>query len=198
MSEGIGAANVRKEIERRDRPHQGVFEAERIPEIAAHAPALDVRHREKNKKRHCRRAGEKAKREQRPEHKFGDRYCRRPQPARAVAGLVELRGQRFQAIDLEAGAGKPAEGHAQAMRNERKADNDAKQRLGDRSKRRVGIGKAPSDERRRMRHCYSLISPRLTLTPSRVSTVFVARPFVSISTEQAPEFSSSLSNLKSP
>src|SRR5260370_37048254 len=88
MIEGIETAAVNKEIERRDRPHQGVFEAERIPEIAAHAPALDVRHREKNKNRHCRRAGEKATRDQRPEHKFGDRYCRRPQPARAVAGLV--------------------------------------------------------------------------------------------------------------
>src|SRR5712671_3515120 len=182
MIEGIETAAVNKEIERRDRPHQGVFEAECIPEIAAHPPALDVRHREKNKNRHCRRAGGKAKREQRPEHQFGHRYCRRPQPARAVAGLVELRGQRFQAIDPEAGAGEPAEGHAQAMRNEREADNDAKQRRCGRSKRPVGVGKLWSDERCRIRHCYSLISPRLTLTPSRVSMVFVARPFASIST----------------
>src|SRR5260221_11775515 len=34
MIEGIETAAVNKEIERRDRPHQGVFEAKCIPEIA--------------------------------------------------------------------------------------------------------------------------------------------------------------------
>src|SRR2546428_11785401 len=41
--ERVGAPAVHEEIERRDGPHQRVFETELVPEIAADAPALVIR-----------------------------------------------------------------------------------------------------------------------------------------------------------
>src|SRR5215470_8891623 len=40
MIERVKTAAVNEKIERRSRPQKGVFEPERIPEIAAHAPAF--------------------------------------------------------------------------------------------------------------------------------------------------------------
>src|ERR1700724_824065 len=62
-------------------------------------------------------------------------------------------------------------------------DDDAQQGLGDGGKCQIDVRKARHDERRRrIGHCYNLISPRLTLTPSRAWIDFFARSFASIST----------------
>src|SRR5215471_763725 len=107
--EGIKAAAVNEEIEGRRRPHQRVFEAERIPEIAAHPPTFDVRHRQKDEDRYRRRPREQAEREEGSARELGDRDRRRPQPAGTIAGLIKLRRQCFQAADLESSIGEAAE-----------------------------------------------------------------------------------------
>src|ERR1700719_458637 len=101
MIEGVEAATMNDEIERRHRPHQGVFEAERIPEIAADTPALDIGHRQEDEDRHRHQTCEQAESEKRTAQELGDRDRRRPEPARTIAALIELPGQRFQAVHLE-------------------------------------------------------------------------------------------------
>jgi hypothetical protein len=51
--ERIKAAAVGQEIERRDEPHQRIFHAELVPEIAADPPALEIGHDQEQDKRHA-------------------------------------------------------------------------------------------------------------------------------------------------
>src|SRR6202035_5707868 len=55
MIERITAAAMDQEIERRDEPHQRIFHAELVPEIAADPPALEIGH---DQEQHQRQAGQ--------------------------------------------------------------------------------------------------------------------------------------------
>src|SRR5262249_39669533 len=77
-------------IKRAEGPHQLIFEAELIQEIAAYPPALVVGHDQENQDRQCRRPREQADRQQRTAQKLRDRDCRRPEFPRPVAVPVEL------------------------------------------------------------------------------------------------------------
>ena len=60
------AAAMHQEVEGRDRPHHGVFEAELIPEVLSDAPAFNVGDEQKHKNRECDRAREQPERQERP------------------------------------------------------------------------------------------------------------------------------------
>src|ERR1700730_5501686 len=66
MIGGDAAAAMHQEIERGQGPHQRVFEAGLVPEIAAYAPALVIRDDEKNDDGNGDRAGQRPQRQHRP------------------------------------------------------------------------------------------------------------------------------------
>src|SRR2546423_2314217 len=59
------AATMHHEVQRRDGPHQRVFETELIPEILADTPAFEIRHDQENEDSERDRPGEQPEREQR-------------------------------------------------------------------------------------------------------------------------------------
>src|SRR5262245_216784 len=130
--ERVRPAAVHEEIQHLDRPHQRVFEAELVPEIAADAPALDIGHCEEDQNRHRDDAREQAEREQRPAYQLHDRDRRRPELSGPIAVAVELRRQLADRVRVHAGIGKEAERVAQAMWHQRQADGRPQQRFGDR------------------------------------------------------------------
>src|SRR5215467_16364367 len=123
------AAAVDEKIERHDRPHQGVFEAELIPEVFAHPPALDIAHDQEQHDRQCGNAREQAEREQRAADELRERDRGRPEFAGPVAVVVELVGELGQIMGAYAGLGKEPEGVAQPMRHQRKSAGYAQERL---------------------------------------------------------------------
>src|SRR5215471_1783419 len=141
MIKGVNAAAMNEEIERRHSPHRGVLEAERIPEIATDAPAFHIGDGEKDEDRHGYRPRKQAERKKRPAQELSDRDRSRPQLSRTITALVELCGERSQAVNLEAGAGKAAECHPQAVGNQCEADDGAQQRLCDGCGCRVNVRK---------------------------------------------------------
>ena len=118
-------------VERSDRPHQGIFEAELIPKILADTPALDVGDEEKNQDDRGNRPREQSECKQRPADKLGERDRARPELSRPIAALIELDGEVFQVERAHAGIGKEPEGVAQAVRHQRETDRDAQQRVGE-------------------------------------------------------------------
>src|ERR1700730_11664227 len=74
-----GAAAMDEEKERGEGPHQGVFEAGLVPEIAADAAALVVGHDEEEEDREGGGAREQTERQQRPADGPRDRDRPRPQ-----------------------------------------------------------------------------------------------------------------------
>src|SRR5262245_26144379 len=86
------AAAAYEEIEHRDRPHQGVFEPELVPEISADTPALHVGDEQEDHDRDRGHAGEQAERKHWPADELRQRDRRRPRLAGPIAVGVELLG----------------------------------------------------------------------------------------------------------
>src|SRR5207247_820684 len=87
------AAAVDEEVERRDRPHERVFEPELIPEIFSDPPALEVGHHEEDHDRHGGRPREQPECQQWSADKLRERDGRGPEFSRPIAVAVELCGE---------------------------------------------------------------------------------------------------------
>src|SRR6516164_1149630 len=135
--ERIRARAADEDVERSDRPHQRIFQAELIPKITTDAPAFDIADEKKNQNNGRDRAREQTECKERPADKLGERDRRRPDFSRMIAGLVELFGQVGEVVRAHASIRKQAEGVAQAVRNEGKPDRGAQQRVGERQERLV-------------------------------------------------------------
>src|SRR5262245_11045069 len=110
-------AAMDEEIERHNGPHQSVFEPELIPEVFAHPPALDIGHDQEEEDRHGGNACEQTKCEQRAADELRDRDRGRPNPAGAIAVMIELLGKLGEVMGAHARLGKEPEGIAQPVRH---------------------------------------------------------------------------------
>src|SRR5215471_9954694 len=83
------AAAMRQKVEGAGGPHEGIFKALRVPEIAAHTPALEIGYKKEQEHRQCGGAREEAERQQGPGNELRAGDERRPYLAGPIPPFVE-------------------------------------------------------------------------------------------------------------